>query len=165
MGIVRIGGSVIGLLLFSSTAWPCAALLTSDGGALATSDAQEVILERNESGLLTQYRVSYDGNAESFGWLIVVEGAVGEGDVRESDEALFDELREATQPTILIYETDVEASGSGGSGCRRSGAKSSAGNDGDVFAGGEFGDDSLDQENGKVPPEIFDVSLDQTKDA
>ena len=58
---------MIGLLLSVSTAWPCAALLTrvTDEGALASSDAQEVIIEQNAAGTLTRYRVSYDGDAES----------------------------------------------------------------------------------------------------
>ena len=142
---------MIGLFFFVGTAWPCAALLTRDGGALATSDAQEVILERNDAGLLTQYRVSYDGDAEDFGWLIVVEGAVAEGDVNEADEAIFEDLREATQPTILIeeYEGGGGASGSGG-GCGRgrNQAKSAGSFEDDLDAGGVFGDESLDQDNG-----------------
>ena len=144
------GGVVIGLFFFVGTAWPCAALLTRDGGALATSDAQEVILQRNDAGLLTQYRVSYDGDAEDFGWLIVVEGAVTDGDVTEVEEAIFDDLREATQPTIVIQEADFGggASGSGG-GCGRgrNQAKSSGSVD-DPDAGGVFGDEALDQDNG-----------------
>ena len=108
---------MIGLLLSVSTAWPCAALLTrvTDEGALASSDAQEVILEQNSAGTLTRYRVSYDGDAESFGWLIVTRGQVGEGDVTEADESLFDDLREYTAPQ-LYSEEEIDSSG-GRSGC------------------------------------------------
>ncbi len=144
---------MIGLLLSIGAAWPCAALLTRDAGSLATSDAQEVILERNETGVLTRYRVSYDGDAESFGWLIVTRGAVGEGDINEASEGLFDVLRETTQPNIMVYEIDAGGSGDSwdgdvdaqqsgcGSGCRsESGSKSSgASNDAMLGGGGEFG--------------------------
>jgi hypothetical protein len=140
---------MIGLLLAVGTAWPCAALLTRDGGALATSDAQEVILERNDAGVLTRYRVSYDGDAESFGWLIVTRGTVGEGDITEADEGLFDELREATQPRITVYEMATDADdaafwgGRGrGCGCNDSKGMSKSADDVALSGGGSnaFGD-------------------------
>lgn len=139
---------MIALLLSIGTAWPCAALLTRDAGALATSDAQEVILERNAEGVLTRYRVSYDGDAESFGWLIVTRGTVGDGDISEAEEGLFDRLRENTQPNIMVYELDgsgsgdvwdgdVDARGSGcGSGCGSESGSKAAVRSNDLAVGG-----------------------------
>ena len=114
---------MLALLLLIPSAFPCAMLLTNDEGAIASSDAQEVILEETETGVRTQYRVSYDGDAESFGWLIVVRGVVGDEGVGEASEDLFDELRLATQPRMVSYAVDVSDGGSGGSeetsGCGR----------------------------------------------
>ena len=67
------------MLLFLAslqTAHPCAAMITKNDGSIAMSDAQEVILERTETGVRTRYRVTYDGDAEDFGWFIVVDGDV-----------------------------------------------------------------------------------------
>ena len=58
------------ILLSVKTAWSCAFLLTTDEGSVAISDAQEVILEFTEQGLKTRYQIDYEGDAESFGWLI-----------------------------------------------------------------------------------------------
>lgn len=104
------------MLLFAlmSQGLPCAYLLTTDQGALAVSDAQEVILEANDAGVKTSYRIQYEGDAESFGWLVVVRGTVEEGDVTESDESIFDTLRELSQPRLI--QTEMQ-SGGGGFGC------------------------------------------------
>ena len=104
------------MLMFAlmSQALPCAYLLTTDQGALAVSDAQEVILEANDEGVKTSYRIQYEGDAESFGWLVVVRGTVGEGDVTESDESIFDTLREQSQPRLI--KTEVQSGGSIGCG-------------------------------------------------
>jgi len=126
---------MIGLMLAVGTAWPCAALLTKGAGVLATSDAQEVILERNETGVLTRYRVSYDGNAESFGWLIVTRGSVGEGDITEADDGLFDELRSITQPLLQQVDVVSEPNSASGCGCTRT-MGAAKGADGAVFSGG-----------------------------
>jgi len=114
---------VIALLLSLGTAWPCAALLTRDVvGELASSDAQEVILERNSEGVRTRYRVSYDGNAESFGWLIVTRGNVGEGDITEADEYTFEQLRMETAPELVVYGSPGGSDDAGGGcACRRLG--------------------------------------------
>ena len=47
------------LLSFIANAWPCASLLitTTDQGALATSDAQQVILEANDAGTQSKYLI------------------------------------------------------------------------------------------------------------
>ena len=94
------------MLMFAlmSQAFPCAYLLTTDQGALAVSDAQEVILEANDAGVKTSYRIQYEGDAESFGWLVVVRGTVGEGDVTDTDESIFDTLRDKSQPRLIKTE-------------------------------------------------------------
>ena len=137
---------MIGLLLSLSTAWPCAALLTriTEAGALATSDAQEVILEQNDDGVITRYRVSYDGDASSFGWLIVTRGHVGEGDVTEADESLFDDLRTYTAPRLYIEE-EVGSSG-GGSGCSCMGTDKSS----PFLAGSELSADFGVEDTGSI---------------
>ena len=114
---------MLSVLLAASTAWPCAALITSDLGAVATSDAQEVILEQTETGTRTRYRVSYDGDAASFGWLIVVHGTVGEGDVTEADEAVFDTFREQSQPRVVSVSHQGSGQTSSG-GCFARSARS-----------------------------------------
>jgi len=126
------------LLLSLQAAWPCAALVTTSSDAIATSDAQEVILERTETGTRTRYRVSYDGDAEHFGWLIVVHGQVGEGDVTEADAIDFDELREATQPRTETY--DFSSGDGAGGGCI--GCSDSFSSKGDVMAGNAFSADT-----------------------
>ncbi|MAA79514.1 MAG: hypothetical protein CL916_09665 [Deltaproteobacteria bacterium] len=104
-----------------SQALPCAYLLTTDQGALAVSDAQEVILEANNAGVRTSYRIQYEGDAESFGWLVVVRGTVGEGDVTETDESIFDTLRDKSQPRLI--KTQMQSGGSG-IGCGETASKS-----------------------------------------
>ena len=83
------------------------------------SDAQEVILERTETGSEVSYRVTYEGDASSFGWLIVVPGTVT--GVLDSSEARFDALRVATDPRIEVWSpsgSDDGGGGSSGCGCR-----------------------------------------------
>jgi hypothetical protein len=132
------GDTMLFLFLSLQAAWPCAALITTSSGAIATSDAQEVILERTETGTRTRYRVSYDGDAEHFGWLIVVHGGVGEGDVTEADAFAFDDLREATQPRTESYGI---GSGGGSSGCKV-GCSDSFGSKSAAMAGDAFGADT-----------------------
>jgi hypothetical protein len=132
---------MITLLLSLGAAWPCAALITRDQGALASSDAQEVILERTETGSRTSYRVSYDGDAESFGWLIVAHGAVGEGDVSVADGEIFDGLGELTQPRIATASLGGAGGASGGCGCSGDTALSGKGGD---FAADTAGANGID---------------------
>jgi len=120
---------MLSLLLSLQAAWPCAGLITSNIEAIAISDTQEVILEQTETGTRTRYRISYDGDADHFGWLIVVHGEVGEGDVTEADASAFERLRDLTQP---LYE---ELASGSGSGCRR-GCGESMNLKGDAAAGG-----------------------------
>lgn len=113
------------MLMFAliSQAFPCAYLLTQEQGTLAVSDAQEVILESNQAGTKTSYRVQYEGDADAFGWLVVVHGNVQEGDVTESNEGIFETLRTKSQPVLV--STTIE-SGGGGFGC---GSTSKSGGD------------------------------------
>ena len=126
------------MLLFSiiANAWPCAMLLTKDQGALATSAAQQVILESNDAGTLTKYQIDYAGDAESFGWLVVVRGNVGEGDVMEADASQFDTYRELSQPRLVSHSIG----GGGSAGCPV-GCGSM-----DKSLGGAFSEDSLSVE-------------------
>ena len=107
---------MISLLLSMQVAWPCAALITTDQGAIASSDAQEVILEPTALGSRSSFRVSYDGDADRFGWLIVVHGAVGEGDVAAAEADVFEALRAQTQPRVAMASWGG-GEASGGCGC------------------------------------------------
>lgn len=99
------------LLLQSLPAYPCAAMMTKSG-EFASSDAQEVILSRTEAGSEVSYRVSYDGDASEFGWVIVVPGEVSS--VTEGDESRFTALRDATNPAVFSTHG---SSGGGSAGC------------------------------------------------
>lgn len=101
-------------LLFAAvpSALPCAALVHAVG-ALAESDAQEVILWQDGAEAVTEYRVSYDGDADEFGWIIVVPA--GFVSMRDGDADRFDALRVATQPAVSTHTVgDSEP----GCGCR-----------------------------------------------
>ena len=115
------------LLSFIANAWPCASLLvtTDDQGALATSDAQQVILEANEAGTQSKYLIEYNGDADSFGWLVVVHGQVGVGDVTEADTSEFEQYRELSQPRLVT--TSYSSGGSSGAGCGCAGMEKSVG--------------------------------------
>ena len=104
-------------LLFISNAWPCASLLTTDQGALATSAAQQVILEANDMGTQTKYLIEYDGDAEAFGWLIVVHGQVGDGDITEAETSEFDLYREISQPRLVSISYSTDTGGGSSFGC------------------------------------------------
>jgi hypothetical protein len=54
------------LLSVISYAWPCATLLTTNQGALATSAAQQVILEANGAGTQTRYQIEHTGDTSAF---------------------------------------------------------------------------------------------------
>ena len=112
------------LLLHSMAAYPCAAMLTKTG-EFASSDSQEVIMSRTDSGSTISYRVTYEGEASDFGWLIVVPGEVSE--VNEGDERQFDTLRDATNP--IVFSPDFSSGGGGGCGCGEMSAKGGDGGD------------------------------------
>ena len=61
------------LIAVALTAPPrgCVALMTTDGGAVPTSDAQQVILESTVAGPSWNTPTA-TGTAEDFGWIIVV---------------------------------------------------------------------------------------------
>lgn len=90
-------------------AFPCANIVTAEG-ELATSDAQEVLFQAADQDQQVQYRVEYDGDAEDFGWIIAVPGELVE--VQDGSEALFEELREASQPRV-VYEWAGDSGSSG----------------------------------------------------
>ncbi len=106
------------LSLLISSAWPCAGLVHQDG-ALADSDAQEVIFTPGEGAVTVSYNVHYDGDAEDFGWIIPIFGEFSA--IADGDPTRFDELRELTQPMVEYAETDDEGGGGCGCGETRSG--------------------------------------------
>lgn len=100
------------LSLFISTAWPCAGLIHEDG-ALADSDAQEVIFGTTGDTVTVSYNVHYEGTAENFGWIIPIFGEFQS--MVDGDVAVFDALRDLTQPQVDYVPE--ESSGGGGCGC------------------------------------------------
>jgi hypothetical protein len=125
--------SILALALSVPSAEACAALVTRDGGALATSDAQQVILETTETGSAVEYANSYSGSAEDFGWIIVVPApfeAISDGDLDR-----FERLEARSQPRI----ESVSAASEDAAGCGCAGADQSK------SAGGvELGGTSVD---------------------
>ncbi len=108
LALITLGGPV---------ARPCANLV-HESGALAESDAQEAILWRDGAGSVVEYRVSYAGDAASFGWIIAIPK--GFQSLEEGDEARFDSLRARSQPivdTFIVWGEGDEDEGCG-SGCR-----------------------------------------------
>lgn len=97
------------------SALPCAALITSET-QLASSDAQEAILDLTGADPVIEYRVQYDGDASELGWVIPVLGEFGS--LQDGDPDRFDGVRSASQPTVEWSSVD---DGGGGLGC---GAKS-----------------------------------------
>ena len=125
--LLENNGVLVLILTLISRAFPCAFLLTQDQGDLAVSDAQEVILEANAFGTKTRYRVQYEGDADSFGWLVVVHGNVAQGDVTESDESIFNTLRERSQPRLITTEIQSGGGSGRGLGCKDSSMKDAGG--------------------------------------
>lgn len=101
------------LLAAAPAAFPCAALV-HELGVLAESEAQEVILWQDGAESVTEYRVSYEGDAVDFGWIIVVPA--GFVSLSDGDPGRFDALRLATQPAVHTYSTG--GGGEAGCGCR-----------------------------------------------
>lgn len=104
-------------LFFATVAAPpahaCAALVTRDGGPLATSDAQQVLLDATDPAhVAVEYRNQYMGTATGLGWIVVVPGPVSA--VLDGDPDRFDALEALSQPTVRTYSADSSES----SGCR-----------------------------------------------
>ena len=119
---------MVWLITLCSTALACAGLI-HDEGSVAESDAAEVLLEAQGDQTQITYAVTYSGDAEAFGWIIPVPGdvlAVDDGDV-----AVFDGLREVSQPGLVILEPYEE----GSAGCSCAGA--AKGGDNELGTGGE----------------------------
>ncbi|MFT4979346.1 MAG: hypothetical protein ACI8S6_005256, partial [Myxococcota bacterium] len=96
------------LSVISSVAWPCAGLF-HESEQLAESDAQSVILEAVEGGVRVSYSVAYEGDSESFGWMIPIFGefvSIGERDPQD-----FADLFDWTQPNVDRNYASVEESG------------------------------------------------------
>lgn len=119
------------LSLLIGTAWPCAGLVHEDG-ALAESDAQEAIFTPGEGSVTVSYNVHYDGNAEDFGWIIPIFGEFVS--MADGDEARFDALREATQPTVDYVEEESSGGGGCGLGCGASDLSKGGGRGDTAFA-------------------------------
>ncbi len=64
--------TLIAVALTAPPSLACVALVTTDGGAVPTSDAQQVILESTSGGTVVEYANRYTGTAEDFGWIIVI---------------------------------------------------------------------------------------------
>lgn len=107
--------SLLGAVVWSTAAFPCAALV-HEAGVLAESDAQEVILTRDADGAQVDYRVAYDGDAADFGWIVVIPA--GFVSLVDGDDARFDALRDLTQPVVNRYSVGPwEDDGGCGGGC------------------------------------------------
>ena len=104
---------LLGLLAMPS-ADACVALVTRDGGALATSEAQQVILEATATGSVVEYANEYTGAAEDFGWIIVVPAPFVS--MEDGDIARFEALAELSQPRVQITSVGGD-DGSAGCGC------------------------------------------------
>lgn len=102
------------LSLLISTAWPCAGLVHEDG-QLADSDAQEVIFSLGDAGVTVSYNVHYDGDAETFGWIIPIFGEFVS--MADGDAETFDALRDLTQPQVDYAVEDTGGGGGPSCGC------------------------------------------------
>ena len=98
------------LMALVGVAFPCANIVTAEG-ELATSDAQEALIRSEGGAVVVDYRVEYDGDAGDFGWIIAVPGELI--DVDDGQEAVFEELRELSQPRVQYEWAGDSGSGSG----------------------------------------------------
>lgn len=101
------------LSLISSVAWPCAGIF-HETEQLAESDAQSVIFELSEDGVTVSYSVAYEGDAESFGWLIPLFGEYVSIEERDAEDFSF--LYSQTQPQVE-WVSETTDGGGGGLGC------------------------------------------------
>ncbi|MDP2312240.1 MAG: DUF2330 domain-containing protein [Pseudomonadota bacterium] len=125
------------LLALLPSAWPCAGLITPDySEQVASSDAQQAILQIGAAQIGAEYRVRYAGNATDFAWVIPVPGTVDS--VEEGSEDRFLALEAATAPTAVYWSFDDDDEGSGGcgSGCINSSYELKGGGDNLADTGG-----------------------------
>jgi hypothetical protein len=120
------------LLAAAPAALPCAALV-HDVDVLAESDAQEVILWQDGAEAVTEYRVSYGGDADDFGWIIVVPA--GFVSLSDGDPERFDALRDETQPAVYAYSVGGEDDAGCGCGGAAKGDALGASNAADTGGG------------------------------
>ncbi|MFZ5477637.1 MAG: DUF2330 domain-containing protein [Myxococcota bacterium] len=91
------------LLALVPAALPCGGFVAPPAGS-ARSDTQEAIFTPGADSVRVDYRVLYDGDTETFGWIIPVPGAfvsLADGD---SDD--FSEIRDATMPLEDMEERE-----------------------------------------------------------
>ena len=101
--------------IYAPSAHACAGLVTSGGGVLATSDAQQGILEQTSTGSVVEYANDYTGTAEDFGWIIVVPTPFTS--MSDGDLSRFQWLTSLSQPQVEWSSTGGEDDGSQ-CGCR-----------------------------------------------
>lgn len=89
--------------VWMAAAWPCAGMVAEDA-EVATSPEQQVAYFIDGESVEAVYRVTWEGSAESFGWIIPVPGPVDE--VADGEEQLFTDLLSLTNPTYSYYEED-----------------------------------------------------------
>ncbi len=118
------------MLLFIAAAWPCAGIFHEDG-ALAESEVQEVLLTAGDGQVTASYRVSYEGDAAAFGWVIPIPGAFVS--LEDGDGEVFDGLAEVTAP-FVDYIKESSDGGGPSCGCGTENALSKGG--GDTAGGG-----------------------------
>ena len=106
------------------------------------SDAQQVLFQRDGDRISVEYLVKYEGEADQFGWVIPVPGALETDDVTVGDPDLLDELESRTNPWTR-YESDD----SGCNALRFGGNEKSLG---DLEAGGYFDTGALDSDGVNV---------------
>jgi hypothetical protein len=110
------------MLAFVPFAFPCGGFVAPPDG-FAVSDTQEVIFALEADRVRVDYRVLYEGDTETFGWVIPIPGAFVSLEDGEADD--FTDLRDATRPEEDFVATD-------GGGCR-DGTRNSKGD----LAGGD----------------------------
>jgi len=134
MGLVGMA-----MLLGVLPAEACVALVTREGGAVATSEAQQVILEPTATGSAVEYANEYSGSAEDFGWIIVVPAPFES--LTDGDLSRFDALAAWSQPQVEWVSMHAPED-EGGCGC--GGTKASDGAVAGSFRGGDSGANAVE---------------------
>lgn len=106
---------MLALLALIPAAFPCAGFVTTDAeGQIASSDAQQAILQVGDAQVSVEYRVQYHGNASDFAWVIPVPGKVDA--VEEGRDDRFTALQTLTAPRVY-HEVTTTTSPGLGCGC------------------------------------------------
>ena len=104
--------TLIAVALTAPPSLACVALVTTDGGAVPTSDAQQVILESTSGGTVVEYANRYTGTAEDFGWIIVIPAPFES--MVDGDLARFERLTALSQPRIEMMSYGSSGDDGGG---------------------------------------------------